>query len=206
MSKAAIEFLQKYGELSLVSLGCGDFLNRLDNHVKLLVKCGLKYYVGIDRVQRIVFNADGAFTGKEAVEQLLTPNFKGKIKDFSSIIRNFPNTRVEELRNIHCKIVVCQRVLPFRHWENIIATMTPILVLQEDLNGCELQSMDRHLYKKSYSAIVHFGLQPFRTNPLLPFEMNLVLWRRRDYYPYQHNPPSQWQKIRHRFFATCRNL
>jgi len=47
MSKAALEFLQEHGHQSLISLGCGEKLNRLDNHIKLLIGCGLKYYVGI---------------------------------------------------------------------------------------------------------------------------------------------------------------
>ena len=44
MSKAALEFLHEHGHQSLISLGCGEKLNRLDNHLKLLIGCGLNYY------------------------------------------------------------------------------------------------------------------------------------------------------------------
>lgn len=53
MSEAAIDFLKDHGHQSLISLGCGNILNRLGNYVKLFVSCGVEYYVGSDRVTKI---------------------------------------------------------------------------------------------------------------------------------------------------------
>jgi hypothetical protein len=107
------------------------------------------------------------------------------VEGFIFNVRLFPNTYIEELANIFCKVVVCQRVLPFRRLEAIIASMHPQLILQEDLIGCELQQMSRKLYKKTYPGIVYYQLRPFRPTGLLPGEKNLILWRRRDFSPCQ---------------------
>lgn len=185
MSKAALEFLHEHGHQSLISLGCGDKLNRLDNHLKLLIGCGLKYYVGIDRVPQVSFDIDNAFIEGESALELLSSKFVGGAKGFIYNVRLFPNTYIEELVNISCKVVVCQRVLPFRRLEAIIASMHPLLILQEDLIGCELQRMSRKLYKKTYPGIVYYQLKPFRPTGLIPGEKNLILWRRRDFFPCQ---------------------
>jgi hypothetical protein len=183
MSKAAIEFLHEHGHQSLISLGCGEKLNRLDNHLKLLIGCSLKYYVGIDRVPQVSFNIDTAFIDSRAALKLLSSKFVGGVEGFIANIRLFPSTCIEELANIFCKVVVCQRVLPFRRLEEIIASMHPQLILQEDLIGCELQQMSRKLYKKTYPGIVYYQLRPFRPTGILPGEKNLILWRRRDFSP-----------------------
>lgn len=199
MSETAIEFLKEHGNRSLISLGCGNILNRLDNHVRLFVGCGVEYYVGIDRVTGIEFNPSAAFSDLDAVTNLLSSHYHGKPEEFFNRVRTFPNTYVEELANIPCKVIVCQRVLPFRHWEDIIKSMQPVLILQEDLNGCELQSISGELYKKTFPGIVHYRLQPFRPNRLIPAERNLVLWRRRDFFPCPIDMEPWWKRFLFRF-------
>ncbi len=58
----------------------------------------------------------------------------------------------------------------------IVKSMHPVLILKEDLNGCELQVIDKELYKKTYPGIILFHLQPFRVSHLLPGERNLILF------------------------------
>lgn len=183
MSKAALEFLQEHGHQSLVSLGCGKNLNRLDNHIKLLIGCDLQYYVGIDRVSDVSFDKDSAFIDRQAVFDLLNANYAGGVERFAKSVMLFPNTYIEELLNIRCAVVVCQRVLPYRRLEKIIFSMQPQLILQEGLIGCELQELSGEVYKRTYPGIAHYQLKPFRPSGLIPGEKNLILWRRRDYFP-----------------------
>ncbi len=75
MSKAAVEFLKEHGDRSLVSLGCGHILNRLDNHIRLFVNCGLDYYVAVDRVPEITFNPDSAFSSPSNINRLLSSHY-----------------------------------------------------------------------------------------------------------------------------------
>lgn len=199
MSEAAIEFLKEYGKQSLVSLGCGNFLNRLDNHVRLFVGCGLEYYVGVDRVTKIDVKPSSAFSDRNTVTELLSSRFDEEPEEFFNRVMMFPNTNVEELVDVKCKVVVCQRVLPFRHWENIITRMRPELILQEDLNGCELQNISGELYKKTFPGIIHYQLQPFRPNRLRPGERNIILWRRRDFFPCCHDREPWWKQLLLRF-------
>jgi hypothetical protein len=49
-NNAAIAFLRRHGHASLVSLGRGPELKRLDNHLRLFIALNLTYYVGIDCV------------------------------------------------------------------------------------------------------------------------------------------------------------
>lgn len=195
MSEAARDFLKQYGNQSLVSLGCGNVLNRLDNHVRLFVGCNIQYYVGIDRVTKIEFNPSSAFFNQNSVNKLLASYYDGEPSKFFNTINTFPNTCVEELVNIPCKVVVCQRVLPFRHWENIIKTMRPELILQEDLKGCELQAISGELYKKTFPGIIHYQLKPFRPNPFVPGERNIILWRRRDFFPCHYDMEPWWKRL-----------
>ncbi len=195
MSEAAINFLQQYGHQSLVSLGCGSVLNRLDNHVRLFVRRGIEYYVGIDRVAKIAFNPGSVFADKESTTEFLALNYDGGPSRFFERVQLFPNTCVEELANIQCKVVVCQRVLPFRHWENIIKTMGPELVLQEDLHGCELQNIGGELYRKTFPGILYYQLKPFRPTRLIPGERNIVLWRRRDFFPCRYDMEPWWKRL-----------
>jgi len=195
MSEAAIEFLKEHGDRALVSLGCGNLLNRLDNHVRLLVRCGLEYYVGIDRVTRIEFNRNSIFSDQKSITNLLSSHYDGDPGKFFDRVKTFPGTYVEELVDIQCKVVVCQRVLPFRHWEEVIRSMEPALILQEDLNGCELQTISGDLYKRTFPSIIHYQLKPFRSNRLLPSEKNIILWRRRDFFPCQVEMKPWWQRF-----------
>jgi hypothetical protein len=206
MSTAALEFLREYGHLSLISLGCGKNLNRLDNHLKLLLGCGLHYYVGIDRVPEVSFAIDTAFSDRKSALELISSRFAGGVEGFIRNVKLFPSTYIEELVNIFCRVVVCQRVLPFRRLEPIIASMNPQLILQEDLIGCELQQMDKKLYKKSYPGIVYYQLQPFRPTGLIPGEKNLILWRRRDFFPCQVDSWPWHQKFIYRFFPKNKQL
>lgn len=195
MSEAAVKFLQQYGQRSLVSLGCGNVLNRLDNHVRLFVRRGIEYYVGIDRVAKIECNPDSVFSNRESVMELLASYYGGEPATFFKRVRTFPNTCVEELSGIRCKVVVCQRVLPFRHWEDIIKTMQPELMLQEDLNGCELQNIRGELYQKTFPGILHYQLKPFRPTRLIPGERNLILWRRKDFFPCRRDMDPWWKRL-----------
>ena len=43
----AIAFLREYGHTSLVNLGAGRLLNRIDNHIRLMTQLNLTYYVAI---------------------------------------------------------------------------------------------------------------------------------------------------------------
>jgi hypothetical protein len=204
MSEAAALFLKKHGNRSLVSLGCGKRLNRLDNHIKLMVKCRLDYYVAIDRITGIEFDPSSAFSDPDTAISLLLSHYSGNPEEFVSHVKMFPNTCVEELADIQCQVVVCQRVLPFRHWENIIKSMNPVLILQEDLNGCELQAMSNEFYKKTYPGIIHYQLQPYRHNRFIPGERNIILWRRRDFYPCREDMKPWWERLLFLFFRRKR--
>jgi hypothetical protein len=198
--KPALEFLRKDGPVSLVSLGCGARLKHIDNHLRLFHALHLKYYVGIDFEPSISVSPDLLANDRMAMRQVvrigpareehgfvenppIPPWAKRGERGISlEIFKLFPGTWVEELRGIHCSVVVCQRVLPFVHWENIIHSMTPRLVLQEDLHGCELQDLSRAYYEKSRAAARHYGLLPFRPWRIFPGERNLILWKRRDFF------------------------
>jgi len=195
MSEAAVTFLKNRGSQSLVSLGCGDVLRQIDNHVRLFLACGLEHYVAIDRVTNISYDPDTMFSDNESMRRILASRSAGRAKDFFRQIITFPDTFVEELENIRCSVVVCQRVLPFRHWEEIIKSMRPLLILQEDLRGCEKQMICHELYKKTIPSIIHYQLQPFKIDSLFPGERNLILWRRRDFYPCCQDMNPWWKRV-----------
>jgi hypothetical protein len=178
---AARDFLRRYGPASLVSLGCGPELNRLDNHLRLLIALNLTYYVGIDCVPGITPWGPRVFMDPEGMARLLTEYYQGEPQKFQEAVKVFPGTWVEELAGIHCAVVVCQRVLPDCRWEEIIRSMTPKLVLQEDLHGCQRQQLRGQGYVRTWIKIRQYGLQPFRSWPVFPGERNLVLWRRQDF-------------------------
>ena len=197
--KPALEFLREHGTVSLVSLGCGARLNHIDNHLRLFHALHLKCYVGIDFEPSITVPPDLLRGGRMALRTVvpiepareehgfvdnppIPPLAKGGEQGISlEIFKLFPGTWVEELRGIHCAVVVCQRVLPFVHWENIIHSMAPELVLQEDLHGCELQVLSGSHYEKSRAAVRHYGLRPFRPWRIFPGERNLILWKRKGF-------------------------
>jgi hypothetical protein len=177
----AIAFLQQYGHTSLVSLGCGRELNRLDNHLLLMTALNLTYYVGIDCAPDINLSSPQMFLDPEGMAALLTGYYQGQPQKFWDAVKVFPQTWVEELKDIHCAVVVCQRVYPDCRWEEVILSMNPKLVLQEDLHGCERQQLRGRGYVRTWIKIRQYGLQPFRPWAIFPGERNVILWRRRDF-------------------------
>ncbi len=185
-------FLRRHGHASLVSLGCGPELNRLDNHVRLLVALDLTYYVGIDCVSEIALKGADLFQDHDGMMKLLHDHYQEKPQEFREAIKVFPNTWVEELAGLHGAVVVCQRVLPHCRWEEVIASMTPRLVLQEDLHGCERQQLRGLGYVRTWTKVRQYGLEPFRPWAIFPGERNLILWRRRDFAD-QEVESSRWR-------------
>ena len=140
----------------------------------------LSYYVGIDCADRIEPDMNELFMDTDAMNALLA-NYHQKNPDrFWKAVHLFPDTYVEELKNIHCAAIVCQRVYPDCRWEEVIESMRPYLVLQEDLRGCERQKLRGKRYIRTWSKIRQYALKPFRPWPIFPWENNLVLWQRRD--------------------------
>jgi hypothetical protein len=177
----AITFLTEHGHTSIVSLGAGRLLNRIDNHIRLMTQLNLTYYVAIDCGPYIELTSPNIFLNSDGMTELLSEYYQGEPQKFWEWVRLFPNTWVEELQNIHCAVVVCQRVYPDCRWEKAILSMTPKLVLQEDLHGCERQQLRGRGYVRTWTKIRQYGLHPFRPLPILPWERNFILWRRRDF-------------------------
>jgi len=140
----------------------------------------LNYYVGIDYADQIAPDINEVFIDPEAMNALLTHYYQGNPDRFWKTVHFFPGTRVEKLKGIHCAVVICQRVYPDCHWEEVILSMNPKLVLQEDLHGCERQKLLGRMYVRTWSKIRQYDLKPFRPWPVFPWENNLVLWQRRD--------------------------
>lgn len=187
-------FLRRFGHTSLVSLGCGPELNRLDNHLRLLIALDLDYYVGIDCVPAIAARGPRLFMDDEEMLALLHQYYRGEVHKFRNAVKVFPNTRVEELGGIHCAVVVCQRVWPDCRWEEIILSMTPKLVLQEDLHGCQRQQFRGRGYVRTWLKIRRYNLKPFRPWAVFPGERNLILWRRQDFGD-EEVQQSKWPKL-----------
>jgi hypothetical protein len=178
----AIDFLQKHGHESIVSLGCGEFINRIDNHLRLMIGLNLTYYVGIDCQPYIKFEDNQLFMDSDDANAMLAKTSQGDINRFLlEAVKRFPGTFIEELAGLHCAAVVCQRILPDCRWEDVIISMSPKLILQEDLHGCERQQLRGKQYVRTLSKIRRYGLKPFRPWPIFPWENNMVLWRRRDF-------------------------
>jgi hypothetical protein len=180
-NKAAVTFLEEHGHISLVSLGCGLQINRIDNHIRLMTALNLTYYVGIDCGPSIEPTSANVFLDPDGMTKLLTSYYQGKPGRFWGAVRVFPETWVEELTNIPCAVVVCQRVYPDCRWEDVIFSMTPKLILQEDLHGCERQQLRGKQYVRTWSEKRDYGLKPFRPWSIFPGEYNLILWRRRNF-------------------------
>ena len=181
LTKPAVAFLRKHGYASIVSLGCGEQLNRIDNHLRLKKELNLKYYVGIDYQPKIELSFDNIFMDVDDMNAILTEYYHGNPSRLWESMRLFPATFVEELAGIHCAAIVCQRVLPDCRWEEVIISMSPKLILQEDLHGCERQKLRGQHYVRNWSKIRLYGLRPFRPWPIFPGEKNLVLWRSRNF-------------------------
>jgi hypothetical protein len=180
-NKPAIDFLREHGEASLVSLGCGLMINRIDNHIRLMTALNLTYYVGIDCGPWIEPVSPHLFLDPDGMSRLLVHDYSGGPRRFWENMRLFPETWVEDLINIHCAVVVCQRVYPDCRWEEVIFSMTPKLVLQEDLHGCERQQLRGKKYVRTWAEKKHYGLRPYNPWRIFPGEHNLILWRRRDF-------------------------
>ena len=180
-NKPVIDFLREHGETCLVSLGCGLVVNRIDNHLRLMTALNLTYYVGIDCLPGIVQVSPDLFLDPDGMTRLLSDYYQGEPRRFWANVRLFPETWVEELRNIHCAVVVCQRVYPHCRWEEVIFSMSPKLVLQEDLHGCERQQFRGKKYVRTWAEKKYYGLRPYKPWPIFPGEYNLILWRRRDF-------------------------
>jgi hypothetical protein len=181
LAKPAVTFLREHGHASIISLGCGDPLNRIDNHLRLKKELNLKYYIGIDCQPKIEASSDDLFIDSDDMNTLCTEYYRGNPNGLRESMMLFPGTFVEELAGIHCAAIVCQRVLPDCRWEEVIISMRPKLILQEDLHGCERQKLRGKHYVRNWSMIRLFGLQPFRPWPIFPGEKNLVLWRSRNF-------------------------
>jgi hypothetical protein len=181
LTKPALTFLKENGHTSIVSLGCGQQVNRIDNHLRLMAGLNLKYYVGIDCISYIELDSENLFMDPGNMKDLMAQYYRGSPGRFWKAVKLFPGTFVEELAGVHCAVVVCQRVFPDFFWEDVIISMGPKLVLQEDLHGCERQKLRGEHYVRNWSKIRHFNLKPFRPWPIFPGEKNLVLWRRRDF-------------------------
>jgi hypothetical protein len=179
--ESAKTFLKINGHKAIVSLGCGRWINRIDNHLRLMARLDLSYYVGIDYAARIEPAENDVFMDPGNMNALLKSVYQGRPDRFWNTVYVFPGTYVEELLGTNCAAVVCQRVLPHRRWEEVIQSMNPKLILQEDLHGCERQQLRGQTYVRTWSKIRQYDLKPFRPWPIFPWENNLVLWQRRDF-------------------------
>ncbi len=196
----AVTFLKTNGYKTMVSLGCGRWINRIDNHLRLMAGLNLSYYVGIDYADRIGPDMNEVFMDPDGMNALLTHYYQGSPDRFWKAAHFFPGTNVEELKGIHCAVVICQRVYPDCHWEEVILSMNPKLVLQEDLHGCERQKLRGQRYVRTWSKIRQYDLKPFRPWPVFPWENNLVLWQRRDFINKDNNRSKfDWLE---RFFSS----
>jgi hypothetical protein len=176
-----MEFIREHGHSALVSLGSGSLINCIDNHFRLMLALTLSHYVAVDIEPVINARLEYIFSDDATMLPWLNTHSSGDPQRFLDGIRTFPSTPAEQLFGLHCRVVVCQRVLPFLHWESLIRSMTPDLVLQEDLHGCELQDLRSFGYHRCRAGIRHYGLRPFRPWRVFPGEYNLVLWRRRGF-------------------------
>ena len=181
LHEPAVTFLKTNGYKTIVSLGCGRWINRIDNHLRLMAGLNLSYYVGIDYADRIEPDMNDVFMEPDGMNALLTQYYQGNPDRFWKAAHFFPGIHVEELKGIHCAVVICQRVYPDCHWEEVIKSMNPKLVLQEDLHGCERQKLRGHRYVRTWSKVRQYALKPFRPWPVFPWENNLVLWQCRDF-------------------------
>ena len=177
----AVSFLKKHGHRSIVSLGCGDRINRIDNHIRLMTGLNLSYYVCIDLLYDIEPISSSAFSDPEDMTELLIRYYGGNPHNLFKAIKIFPGTLVEDLQDVSCAAVVCQRILPYCRWENAIISMNPKLILQEDIHGCERQNFRGLGYVRTRSGIRRYGLKPFRPWRIFPGEYNMVFWRRKDF-------------------------
>jgi hypothetical protein len=177
----AVSFLKRHGHQSVVSLGCGARINRIDNHIRLMVELNLSYYVCIDRLYEIEPISSRAFSDPGDMTELLIRYYGGNPHNLFKAVKIFQGTLVEDLQDVSCAAVVCQRILPYCRWENVIISMNPKLILQEDLHGCERQNFRGRGYVRTRSGIRCYGFKPFRPWRIFPGEYNMVFWRRKNF-------------------------
>ena len=146
-----------------------------------MVELNLTHYVGIDIEAAIAPDEVDLFMDVAGMSSMLDRYYRGRPENFWKSTKFFPGTLIEDLKGLNCAALVCQRVLPDCRWEEVITSMNPKLVLQEDLHGCERQQLRGKHYVRSWSKIRQYGLKPFRPWPIFPGEKNLVLWCRRDF-------------------------
>jgi len=123
---------------------------------------------GIDCVPQISLSPTHLFTDPESMTELLARYYQGKPRRFWEAVKLFPGTWVEELAGIHCAVVVCQRVCPDCRWEEVICSMRPWLVLQEDLHGCQRQQLRQRGYVRTWLKIRQYDLKPLATRRCRP--------------------------------------
>lgn len=94
---SAVAFLRDYGHTSLVSLGCGFRLNRIDNHIRLLTALNLTFYVGIDKVATIDTGYGDILGDREFMEEFWANYHQEKPRGWREAIKVFPNTWEEAI-------------------------------------------------------------------------------------------------------------
>ena len=77
-NSGAIAFLSEYGHTSLVNLGAGRLLNRIDNHIRLMTQLNLTYYVGIDCGPYIELTSPNIFLDPPGMTELLEGYYQGE--------------------------------------------------------------------------------------------------------------------------------
>ena len=77
LNTPAVTFLRENGHASIVSLGCGRWINRIDNHLRLMAGLNLSYYVGIDYADRIGPDMNEVFMDPDGMNALLTHYYQG---------------------------------------------------------------------------------------------------------------------------------
>ena len=92
--KPAVTFLQEHGNTSIVSFGCGKQINRIDNHLRIMIELNLKYYVGIDCRPYIVPVSDNLFMDPDDMTAMLTRYYRGRPNRFWNSMRLFSGTFV----------------------------------------------------------------------------------------------------------------
>ena len=78
LHEPAVTFLKTNGHKTIVSLGCGRWINRIDNHLRLMAGLNLSYYVGIDYADKIGPDMNEVFMDPAGMNALLTHYLSGK--------------------------------------------------------------------------------------------------------------------------------
>ena len=103
LHEPAVTFLKTNGHKTIVSLGCGRWINRIDNHLRLMAGLNLSYYVGIDYADKIGPDMNEVFMDPAGMNALLTHYFQGSPDRFWKAVHFFPGTRLEKLSYPLCR-------------------------------------------------------------------------------------------------------